>query len=101
MSERIRVDEEALAALCERHGVETLSFFGSVLTEDFGPESDIDVLVEFEAGRTPGFFRLMELRRQLAEVLGVEEVDLRTPQDLSPYFREEVIASAEIQYARS
>lgn len=98
---RIPLDQQALEALCHRHHIEKLAFFGSVLGEDFGPESDVDVLVEFEPGHTPGFFRLMEIRRELEQVLGVAEVDLRTPEDLSPYFRDEVLASSEVQYARA
>lgn len=97
----IPVDDEELAAFCERHGIRKLALFGSVLREDFTPESDVDVLVEFDEEAIPGFFRLMDIRRELEELLGVEEVDLRTPEDLSPHFREDVLESAEVQYARA
>ena len=70
-----------------------------MLREDFGPESDIDVLVEFEPGHVPGFFRLFDMEEELSSMLGGRKVDMRTPQDLSRYFREEVLASAEVQYA--
>lgn len=97
----IPVDDEELAAFCERHGIRKLALFGSVLREDFTPESDVDVLVVFDEEAIPGFFRLMDIRRELEDLLGVEEVDLRTPEDLSPHFRDEVLESAEVQYARA
>lgn len=90
---------EEIREFCRRHHIARLSFFGSVLTPDFGPESDIDVLVEFEPGRSPGLLRLAELENELSALFGGWKVDLRTPQDLSRYFRDEVIASAEVQYA--
>lgn len=75
------------------------SLFGSVLRDDFGPDSDVDVLVEFEEGHTPGFFGLARMQQELSGLFG-REVDLRTPQDLSRYFRDEVTGSAAVQYAR-
>lgn len=101
MAARIHVDEDEVAAFCQRHHIDTLALFGSVLREDYTADSDVDVLVDFEEGHVPGFFRLMEIRQELSELLGVPEVDLRTPDDLSPYFRDEVLASAEVQYARA
>jgi predicted nucleotidyltransferase len=94
---RIQVPQEALADFCRRNHIQRLAFFGSVLRDDFGPESDVDVLVEFEPGRTPGlaFFRMEE---ELAQILG-RRVDLNTSGFLSPYFRERVIAEAEVRYA--
>lgn len=89
-----------LAEFCRRNHILKLSLFGSVLSDDFGPESDVDVLVEFEEDHTPGFFELARMEEELAGLLGGRKVDLRTPQDLSRYFREEVLASAEVQYAR-
>ncbi|MGH9470849.1 MAG: nucleotidyltransferase family protein, partial [Terriglobia bacterium] len=71
----------------------------SVLREDFGPHSDVDVLVEFEPGRAPGLFRLFDLQDELSRIFGGRKVALRTPQDLSRYFRDEVMAHAEVQYA--
>lgn len=90
---------EQIAEFCERHRVRRLSLFGSVLREDFSPQSDIDVLVEFETGHVPGFFRLFDLEEELSRLFGGRKVDLRTPQDLSRYFRDEVLAHAEVQYA--
>lgn len=99
MSLQIDVDAEGLAAFCRRAGIRRLSFFGSVLREDFGPASDIDVLVEFEPGRAPGLFGVASMERELSALLGGRRVDLRTPRDLSRYFREEVAAHAFVQYA--
>ena len=77
-----------------------MALFGSVLREDFGPDSDVDVLVAFEPGHAPGFFRLFDLKRELSSLFDGRKVDLRTPEDVSRYFREDVIAEAEIQYAQ-
>ena len=99
MSNRLRIEisQDEVAAFCRRNHIQRLAFFGSVLRDDFGPESDVDVLVEFEPGRTPGlaFFRMEE---ELAQILG-RRVDLNTSGFLSPYFRERVIAEAEVRYA--
>jgi predicted nucleotidyltransferase len=70
--------------------------FGSVLRDDFRPDSDVNVLVEFEPGCIPGL-RFFTLERELSEILG-RKVDLNTPKFLSPYFRDEVMAEAEVQY---
>jgi uncharacterized protein len=97
---RIAVDRERIADFCRRHHIRRLSFFGSVLRDDFGPESDVDVLVEFEPERTPGFFGLFQMEEELGTIFGIErKVDLRTPQELSRYFRDEVVAGAELIYA--
>jgi uncharacterized protein len=87
-----------LVDFCRKNGIARLSLFGSVLREDFGPESDVDVLVEFEEGRTPGFFGIARMQEELTELFD-RKVDLRTPGDLSPYFRDRVVASASVQYA--
>ncbi len=93
----VNIDEDTLAAFCQKHGVRRLALFGSVLGPDWGPESDIDVLVEFEPGHLPGlaFFGMQE---ELATILG-HRVDLNTPGFLSRYFREEVMEAAEEIYA--
>lgn len=95
---RLEIPREQLAEFCHRNHIRRLSFFGSVLRDDFGPASDVDVLVEFEEGYTPGlaFFGLAD---ELGELLG-RKVDLLTPESLSPYFRDEVLAEAEVQYAQ-
>lgn len=95
----MRPSSEQIAQFCQRHHVRRLSLFGSVLRTDFGPRSDIDVLVEFESGHVPGFFGLFDMEEELSRLFGGRKVDLRTPQDLSRYFRNEVLAAAEVQYA--
>jgi len=86
-----------LAALCRRYHVRKLAFFGSVLRSDFGPHSDIDVLIEFEPEQTPGF-GFFAIQDELAALLG-RPVDLHTPNSLSPYFRRQVQDTAYVQYS--
>lgn len=94
----LKIPSALLADICRRHGVWRLSLFGSVLREDFGPESDIDVLVEFPEGQSPSLLELGGLQQELSCLLG-REVDLKTPEFLSRYFRDKVIAEAVLQYA--
>lgn len=96
---RITVDRERLAEFCRKHHIRRLALFGSALRDDFGPESDIDILVEFEPGHTPGLLGIARLERELTVIFDGRKVDLRTPEDLSRYFREEVLREAEVQYA--
>ena len=91
-------DRDQVEAFCRRNHIRRLSLFGSVLRPDFSADSDIDVLVEFEEGKTPGFFGIARMQRELTEVYG-RRADLRTPQDLSRYFRHDVLATAQEQYA--
>lgn len=98
MVAKISIDLQQVESFCRRHGIRKLSLFGSVLREDFGPQSDIDVLVEFEQGRTPGF-AIFDLQDELSTILGMK-VDLQTPGSLSRYFRDEVVANAAVQYVR-
>lgn len=93
----LSIDRSRLEHFCRKHGISRLALLGSVLREDFGPESDVDVLVEFEPGRTPGF-RLFDMEEELSGLLAGRRVDLRTPEDLSPYFRDEISATAETVY---
>src|SRR5215208_2222336 len=95
---RIDVDRERLAEFCRKHHIRKLALFGSVLRDDFRPDGDIDVLVEFEPGHVPGFIRLAGMEFELSALLDGRTVDMRTPEDLSRYFRDEVVASAEVQY---
>jgi predicted nucleotidyltransferase len=96
MSPRIDIPKEKIAEFCRRNRIRRLAFFGSVLRDDFTPESDVDVLVEFEPGTRVGL-RFFGMERELSEVLG-HKVDLNTPGFLSKYFRDEVIAEAEVLY---
>jgi predicted nucleotidyltransferase len=93
----IPVPHEAIADYCRRHGIRRLAFIGSVLRGDFTPESDVDVLVEFEPDRTPGLITLAGYQIELSELLG-RRVDMHTPGSLSRYFREEVLAEAKDEY---
>jgi predicted nucleotidyltransferase len=93
LTKRIAASPEVIADFCRRHRIRRLSLFGSVLREDFRPESDVDVLVEFEPDGTPGFFELVGMKEELIELLG-REVDLKTPKGLSPYFRDQVLREA-------
>jgi len=98
MSLRIEVDRERLAAFCRRRGIVRLSLFGSVLRDDFGPESDVDVLIELDPEAGVGLFEFVDMKDELSDLLG-REVDLHTPASLSHHFREQVTASAETAYA--
>ena len=98
--QKITVPKKGIVDFCRRNHILKLALFGSVLREDFGPDSDVDVLVEFEPGHVPGFFRLFDLEMELSSLFKGRKVDLRTPEDLSRYFREDVIAEAEIHYAQ-
>jgi predicted nucleotidyltransferase len=93
---RVHFDADRLAALCREYSVRRLAFFGSVLRHDFTPESDVDVLVEFQPGARTGL-RFFGLQDELSELLG-RRVDLNTVNDLSPYFRDEVVGEAEEFY---
>ena len=98
MPAKIAIDRAAVADFCHRHHICRLALFGSVLRDDFVPTSDVDVLVEFAPGCRVGLIRLAGIERELSDLLG-RKVDIRTAADLSPYFRDEVLAQAEVQYA--
>jgi uncharacterized protein len=89
-------DREALAALCRRHGIRRLSLVGSVLKGADRSDSDNDLLVEFEPGATPGLIGIAGIEEELSQLMDGRRVDLRTAQDLSRYFREEVFREAEV-----
>ena len=96
MSVRVDIPKEKVEAFCRRNQIRRLAFFGSVLRDDFTPESDVDVLVEFEPGARVGL-KFFGMEQELSEILG-RKVDLNTPGFLSKYFRDEVIAEAEVLY---
>ena len=95
----IGVPDAEIKNFCARNYISKLSLFGSILTERFRPESDVDVLVEFDPNHIPGFFGLARMERELSGLVG-RKVDLRTPEDLSRYFRDQVVAAAAVQYER-
>jgi len=85
----VQVDDKALASFASRHSIRRLAVFGSVLRDDFRPDSDVDVLVEFVPGRTPGLLGIASMELELGGLIG-REVDLRTYGDLSRFFRDRV-----------
>jgi predicted nucleotidyltransferase len=97
MSPQIQTDGETIAEFCRKYRIQRLSFFGSVLRDDFQASSDIDVLVDFEAGHVPGLLKMATLEIELSQILG-RKADLRTPAELSRHFRDEVIREAQVQY---
>ncbi|MCB9149319.1 MAG: nucleotidyltransferase family protein [Caldilineaceae bacterium] len=99
MNAQIAVQREKLASFCQERGIRWLAIFGSALRSDFRPDSDIDVLVEFEDARIPGLLGMARIEREMSNLFGARKIDLRTPEDLSRYFRNEVLAEAEVQYA--
>ena len=98
--ERPDIPEDLIKEFCRKHHIRKLSVFGSYLREDFRPESDIDFLVEFESDHIPGLIGLAGMEIELSELLGGQKVDLRTPNELSRYFRDEVLAETEVQHAQ-
>jgi len=98
MSLHISIDQGEIAEFCRRHHIRRLAFFGSVLRDDFRPDSDVDVLVEFEPGYRLGLFELIRMQQEFSEMIG-READFRTPEDLGRYLRARVIAESEVQYA--
>ena len=98
-TERVNnITKEQIADFCKNNQIRKFSFYGSILRDDFGPESDIDVLVELEPNHTIGLLKMAQMEIELSELMGGRKVDLRTPQDLSKYFRDKVIAEAVVQY---
>ncbi len=94
--QNIQIPRDQIADFCRRHHIRKLAFFGSVLRDDFRQDSDIDVLVEFDPAHIPGF-DFFDMEEKLSEILG-RKVELNTPNFLSRYFREKVLAEAEVQY---
>lgn len=92
---QIALKDYEIANFCKRHSIRRLSLFGSVLRSDFTEKSDVDFLIEFH--ETPGFLRLSQMEEELSEIIG-RKADIRTAQDLSRYFRDEVLKTATVQY---
>lgn len=92
----VSIDRQRLGDFCRRYHIRHLALFGSVLREDFGPRSDVDVLVEFEPGHVPGF-AFVDLEDELTALFG-RRVDLHTPGSLSRYFRDQVLREAQTEY---
>jgi predicted nucleotidyltransferase len=96
---QIEIPEAEISDLCRHNGIRKLALFGSVLTSRFSDSSDVDVLVEFRPNERVGFFKLADIESDLSRLLGGRKVDLRTPMDLSRYFRDEVVRGALVLYA--
>ena len=96
----ITVPKARVAEFCQRNRICALYLFGSVLRDDFRPESDIDILVEFEQGHVPGFFSVFDMEHELSRIFGGRKIDIRTAKDISRYFREEIFSTAELHYAQ-
>jgi predicted nucleotidyltransferase len=96
---QIAVDQEQIREFCRKHHIRWMALFGSALREDFRPESDVDVLVEFDPDHVPGLLGMARLARELQGLFSGRPVDLRTPRDLSRYFRDEVLCQAKVIYA--
>jgi len=94
---KVSIPATILAEFCKRHHIRKLAFFGSVLRDDFGPQSDVDVLVEFEQGHTPGL-AFIDIQDELSELLGGQEVDLVTPKFLNDRIKERVLKEASVVY---
>lgn len=94
----IEIDRERITAFCRKHHLTKLALFGSVLTDRFGPDSDVDILIEFDPVHIPGLIALSGMERELSQILG-RKADMQTPNDLSRYFRDQVLREAIIQYA--
>ena len=93
----IEIPKDKITEFCKNHRISKLSLFGSILREDFKPESDIDVLVEFEPGARVGMIRLAGMEIELSKLLG-RKVDMNTTNFISPYYRDKVLSEAEVQY---
>jgi hypothetical protein len=98
VSPHISIDRDAVSAFCRRHHIRRLALFGSVLRDDFGPDSDIDVLVEFQPGHVPGL-DFVRIEREFSQFLGGRRVEMITPKSLSPRIRDQILTSAEPLYS--
>ncbi|HEY7558182.1 MAG TPA: nucleotidyltransferase family protein [Candidatus Binatia bacterium] len=95
----IELPRDKIAAFCKRNRIQRLSLFGSALKGELRKDSDIDLLVEFQPGEAPSLLDLARMERELSTMLAGRKVDLRTPNELSRYFRDEVLSTASVQYA--
>lgn len=98
MNPRVSIPKQRIAAFCRQHGIKWLAIFGSALRDDFGPHSDIDVLVRFLPDRVPGLLSLVGMEMELSKIFDGHKIDLRTEAELSDYFRSDVLRTAEVQY---
>ena len=95
--DRINLTKKQIADFCHKNHIRKFAFFGSILRDDFRPDSDIDILIEIDKKHPIGYFKMADMEIELSEMTG-RKVDLRTPNELSRYFRDEVLSEAEVQY---
>jgi uncharacterized protein len=93
----IPINKRKLSAFCRKYHITYLALFGSVLTSHFTASSDVDILVKFDKKHIPGLFGMVDMQEELSEIVG-REVDLKTPNGLSRYFRDEVLSTAKVLY---
>ena len=101
ISVNIRIQKELIAEFCQRNKIRRLALFGSVIRDDFQKGSDVDVLVEFNPKTRVGLFELFDMEQELSRIFGGRKVDINTPNSLSKYFRDKVLAEAEVQYVKT
>ena len=94
------ISKELIVEFCQKNQIRKFAFFGSVLRDDFSPESDVDVLIDLESNHSIGLMKMAHMENELSDLIG-RKVDLRTPQDLSKYFRDKVVSEAEVIYERN
>lgn len=99
METLLNLDRTSLETFCRRHSIRKLAVFGSQLTGTARPDSDVDLLVEFDPENVPGLLALAAMEIELSDLMGGRKVDLRTPSDLSRHFRDEVVRTARVEYA--
>jgi len=97
----VPIQMKEIASFCRRNGIRTLSLFGSIITDRFEPSSDVDILVEFDDESIPGLLRISRMERELMGLFDGRKIDLRTPEDLSRYFRDDIIHKRVVLYAAS
>lgn len=98
MNPQVSIPKDCIAAFCRRNGIKWLAILGSALRDDFGPDSDIDVLIRFLPDRVPGLLGLAGMEMELSKIFDGHKIDLRTEAELSDYFRCDVLRTAEVQY---
>lgn len=96
---RFRINKKSLSAFCKKNHIISLALFGSILTSRFQPTSDVDILVKFKKNHIPSLFEFIDMETELSSIFG-RKVDLKTPNELSPYFKEEVLSQAKVIYGK-
>ena len=99
MAKKIVFPENKIRSFCKKHNIILMALFGSVLTSNFSAKSDVDILVQFKKNQGPNFIEFIDMEEELSEIIG-RKVDLNTPNDLSRYFRDEVLEKAKVIYGR-